>query len=234
MGVDVVASDELDRVRELFELWDRTFSLFRDDSELSRVNAEPARIVAVSPLFAHLVAVALDAARASDGLVDPTLRGRWRELRLTGRLLGRPAGLHLDLNGVVKGLAVDEALALLPGPGFVSAGGDVASRGSTVVALPGGGSLTLTDGGLATSGTTKRGDHLVDPRSGRPAQSCWTEVTVAAASCLAADIAAKAAFIASQDGPAWLDARGLPGRFRAGDVVVVNSHWRAAMEAHAA
>ena len=58
--------------------------------------------------------------------------------------------------------------------------------------------------------------HLIDPRTGRPAGSRWDEVTVAASSCLSADIAARAAVLLSDDGPGWLDERGLPGRFLAG------------------
>jgi thiamine biosynthesis lipoprotein len=38
-------------------------------------------------------------------------------------------------------------------------------------------------------------------------------VTVAAGSCLAADIAAKAALLLGDAGPAWLDGRALAGRF---------------------
>src|SRR3954452_13186018 len=121
------------------------------------------------------------------------------------------------------------------GDGFVAAGGDVAVRGAAVVGLPGGGSLTLGDGGLATSGTTHRrwlrdGEvqhHLIDPRTGRPSESPWSEVTVAAGSCLEADVAAKAAFLLSDDGPDWLDERGLPGQFLRGDEIVRNVRWRA-------
>jgi thiamine biosynthesis lipoprotein len=138
-----------------------------------------------------------------------------------GRLLSRPVGLGLDLNGVVKGQTVDHALGLIAGPGFVSAGGDCAGRGGFDVALPGGGSVRVTRGGLATSGTTTRRwlragawqHHLIDPRTGRPADSPWREVTVSAGTCLQADIAAKAAFLLGDEGPAWLDARGLAGRF---------------------
>ena len=145
----------------------------------------------------------------------------------------RPPGLRLDLAGVVKSLAVDEALALLPGDGFVSAGGDLATRGPATVGRPGGGSLTLADGGVATSGTTARTwlragrlqHHLIDPRTGAPARSRWQQITVAAGSCVGADVAAKAAFILSDDGPGWLDERRLPGRFRTGDGVVLNGAW---------
>jgi thiamine biosynthesis lipoprotein len=237
MGVELVVGgatpDELTAVRRLFDLWERTFSLFRTDSELVRVNGESTRLVAVSPLFARVLATALEATDSTEGLVDPTL-GATQRLRLRDRLLGRPPGTKLDLNGVVKSLAVDESLARISGPRFVSAGGDVAACGTAIVGLPGGDTLRLQDGGLATSGTTRWHDHLIDPRTGRPSSSCWTEVTVAAPSCLAADVAAKAAFLLSRDGPDWLDQRGLPGRFRAGGHIVTNRVWRDAMEVRAA
>ena len=154
---------------------------------------------------------------------------------MVGRLLMRPVGLELDLNGVVKGQTADEAVGLLSGDGFVAAGGDYAGRGELDVELPGGDSVRVTQGGLATSGTTTRRwlragvwqHHLIDPGSGRPAESPWTEVTVSASTCLQADVAAKAAFLLGRDGPAWLDARGLAGRFVPEDgKPVVNHAWR--------
>ena len=137
---------------------------------------------------------------------------------------------------------VDEAVDLIAGPGFVAAGGDIAVRGESVVGLPGGGVVALGRGGMATSGTTRRRwfrggvlqHHLLDPRTGSPARSRWLEVTVAGPSCLHADVAAKAAFLHSDDGPDWLDERGLPGRFHGPDETVVNSAWRDAMEPVAA
>ena len=65
-------------------------------------------------------------------------------------------GVRLDLNGVVKGQTVDDALTLLGGEGFVSAGGDLATRGTVVAALPRGGTVNLVRGALATSGTNRR------------------------------------------------------------------------------
>jgi thiamine biosynthesis lipoprotein len=272
MGVGVVVGGatrlELAEVTQLFDKLDRIFSRFRADSELSLANDSPSDFVAVSPTFARTLALALDASRRTDGLVDPTLgaaieaagydrdfdqlrddersrapavHGSWRHVRVAGRLVFRYPGTKLDLNCVVKGLAVDAALRLLSGDGFVAAGGDVAARGTAVVGLPGGGSLTLRNGGLATSGTTRRrwvrgGEyqhHLIDPRTGRPSTSRWSEVTVAASSCLEADVAAKAAFLLSDDGPSWLDERGLPGRFLDEDLdegVVANEAWQRALE----
>lgn len=252
---------EAEAIERIFQARDRQFSRFRDDSELARVNRTPHEVVTVSKAFGQMVERALAAAAATGGLVDPTLAnaieeagydrdfdelapradraragapGRWRDVRMVGRLLIRPVGLELDLNGVVKGQTVDEAADLLSGEGFVTAGGDYAGRGEHDVALPGGGSVRVTRGGLATSGTTKRRwlragtwqHHLIDPETGRPAESPWTEVTVSAATCLQADVAAKAAFLLGPDGPAWLDGRGLAGRFLPADgTPTLNRAW---------
>jgi thiamine biosynthesis lipoprotein len=250
MGCEVAAggatASERAAVEALFRHYDAVFSRFRPDSELNAVNAAAGRVVSVSPLFARALRVALDAAAATHGLVDPTLGAqlaaagydrdfarldatgppvftnasgeRWRSIRLQGRLVRAPAGVRLDLNGVVKSLAVDDALALLGGPGWVGAGGDLATRRPLTVGLPRGGSVALLAGGLATSGSARRAwsrggvrvHHLIDPRTGRPAAVPWEQVTVCGAGCLGADVAAKAAFLA---GPDWLDERGLPGRF---------------------
>ena len=230
MGCDVVvAGGDPATVAAVLERWEAACSLFRPQSELSRVNRSPARVLAVSPLFARAVEVALDMAAATEGLVDPTLCGRWTEVGVSGRLLSRPPGLTLDLNGVVKALAVDEAATTLDGPGFVSVGGDLAVREPVDVALPAGGAIRVLAGGLATSGTASRGAHLVDTATGEASDSCWQQVTASGASCLDADVAAKAGFLLGERGPDWLDARGIPGRFVAVDgEVVENRVWHQA------
>jgi thiamine biosynthesis lipoprotein len=270
MGCELVVSGpDPGGVAAVFSRWEAAFSRFLPESELSRVNASPRVAVRVSPLFARALRVALGVAAETDGLVDPTLGAaleqagydrdfaalppdgllgpavpsRLREVRLDGQILRRPPGLRLDLNGVVKALAVDEAAALIPGDGFVSAGGDLATRGPVDVGLPGGGSIRVVRGGLATSGVVSRHwrrggreqHHLIDPRTGRPADSPWRQVTVSGASCLAADAAAKAAFLLGEDGPGWLDGRGLPGRLIGRDGSVVETElWSRATREHAA
>jgi len=231
MGCDVaVAGGDPAAVAAVLERWEETFSLFGPESELSRVNRSPARVLAVSTLFARAVGVALDVAAETEGIVDPTLCGRWREIVLSGRLLSRPPGLALDLNGVVKSLAVDEAAEALDGPGFVSVGGDLAVRGSVDVALPAGGAIRVVAGGLATSGTVSRGSHLVDSATGRASDSLWEQVTASGATCLAADVAAKAGFLLGELGPEWLDERGIPGRFVGSDgEIVENDGWAGAV-----
>jgi thiamine biosynthesis lipoprotein len=269
MGCEIVVGgarpSELRAIEELFEERDRRFSRFRGDSELNEVNSSTAPFL-VSEEFAAALTVALEAAAASDGLVDPTLGaalvaagydrdfadldqqaearprlraspGRWRSVRLTGRLLTRPTEIQLDLNGVVKALAVDHALTCISGPGFVSAGGDLATRGPVRVALPGGDVVRVLAGGIATSGSVRRRwshggverHHLIDPRTGLPSRSPWTQVTVVGASCLAADVCAKAAFLLGAAGPAWLESHGLPGRFVSSEGAVCNHAWSSAL-----
>jgi thiamine biosynthesis lipoprotein len=214
MGCDVaVCGGDPETVATVLERWEATFSLFRPESELARVNRSPARVLAVSRLFSRTLATALDVASETGGLVDPTLCGRWREVVVSGRMLTRPPGLALDLNGVAKSLAVDEAVATLDGPGFVSVGGDLAVRGPIDVALPAGGAIRVVAGGLATSGTASRGAHLIHAATSRPSESCWEQVTASGATCLGADVAAKAGFLLGNRGPGWLDRRGVPGRF---------------------
>ena len=265
MGCEVVvegaAGAALAEVRELFERYDSVFSRFRAGSELSRLNAAGGG--AMSPLFGDVLEVALWASAQTDGLVDPCVgaavvaAGYDRDfgagldsdepasppsagaaLARLGPALLLAAGAQLDLNGVVKSLAVDRAAALLEGDGFVSAGGDLAARGPVDVALSGGDAVRVR-GGLATSGTTRRRweragmpqHHLIDPRTARPAETPWREVTVCGATCLAADVAAKAALLLGDDGPAWLERRDLPGRFVGDHGVVTTAAWAGALQA---
>jgi FAD:protein FMN transferase len=264
MGSEIVVGGATDieaaAIERLFVTLEIALSRFRPDSELQRLNGSPCEAVITSPILASALENALRAAEATDGRVDPTIAealvsagydrpfteiglaplrptapaGRWREIRLTGSLVRRPVGLALDLNGVVKGQAVDDALALIEGDGFVSAGGDLATHGAIIVALPGGDTVTLRSGALATSGVSTRSweredgarqHHLIDPATGAPAYVRWESVTVCAATCLAADVAAKAAFLLGDDGPAWVERGGLQGRFLASDGVVHAGDW---------
>lgn len=270
MGCEVVVAGcddpSFEAVVGLFEQRHATFSRFLQGSELVRVNATAGAVVRVSPVFAAAVSVALDAARATGGLVDPTLgaaieaagydadfpalvpdprpvelapRGDWRQIRVVGDVLFRPAGTVLDLNGVVKAMTVDRAASLLTEKGFVSAGGDIATNGFPVsVALPAGGAVTLESGGIATSGRTTRHwlrggrvqHHLIDPRTGMPSTSPWTCVTAVGRDCLSADVAAKAGFLLGDDGPGWLEDRGVAARFVVDGAVVENSCWAHSLE----
>jgi thiamine biosynthesis lipoprotein len=76
--------------------------------------------------------------------------------------------------------------------------------------------------------------HLIDPLTGAPSVTPWRWVTVAADSCVAADVAAKAALLLGSAGPSWLDRRGLAGRFVDADgCVTANVSWTFAVERRA-
>jgi thiamine biosynthesis lipoprotein len=271
MGCDIEVAPgiPLEGVRALFDERDQRFSRFLTTSELTRVNATPSGVTLVSEELASMLALALGAARATGGLVTPAVgsallaAGYDRDfaslpldgdavvparvpsletLSLRGRVLLRTEPVLLDLNGVVKGKTVDDALALA-GSGWVSAGGDIATSVPLVVALPGGGAVTLHQGGLATSSVTTRAwvrggaaqHHLIDPATAEPARTPWRDVSVAAQTCVAADVAAKAALLLGPAGPSWLDRRGLPGRFVDGrGAVQYNETWRQAAPAELA
>ncbi|HEY1823287.1 MAG TPA: FAD:protein FMN transferase [Trebonia sp.] len=160
-----------------------------------------------------------------------------------------PAGAQLDLGATVKGWAADRAAARVAGElgcgALVSLGGDTAVAGEPPAggwrirvqdktALPGepadGPSqvVTIRDGGLATSSTAarrwRRGGnvlhHILDPRTGRPAQPVWRTVSVAAATCADANTAATAAIIRGRLALGWLSGLRLPARLVARDGTV--------------
>ncbi|MGZ8687679.1 MAG: FAD:protein FMN transferase, partial [Gaiellaceae bacterium] len=111
-----------------------------------------------------------------------------------------------DLGGLGKGYAVDRVAESLSvaGPCLVNAGGDIAIRGgSWPVGVADGLTLELSRGGVATSGRDRRrwvrggreAHHLIDPSTGRPAESDLVRVTVVADSATEAEVLAKAAFL---------------------------------------
>src|SRR5262245_9020671 len=70
---DAEAAARLAAVPGWFEEWEQQLSRFRPDSDLSRLNATSGRPVAVPPALWEVLGVALDGARQSGGLVQPTI-----------------------------------------------------------------------------------------------------------------------------------------------------------------
>jgi thiamine biosynthesis lipoprotein len=70
----------------------------------------------------------------------------------------------------------------------------------------------------------QRGDevlhHVVDPRTSRPASTCWRTVTVAAATCVDANVASTASLVMGERATEWLHHRSLPARLVRGDGTV--------------
>ena len=142
------------------------------------------------------------------------------------RLVGAvrlPRGVTLDLGGIGKGYAADlVAVDLMATPGatwrgvLVNVGGDLRAAGDApgpvgwVVEVEDPletgqtGLLALASGAVATSTRLRRSwsragrplHHLIDPRTGAPAQSGLASVTVLAGEAWRAEVLAKAAFVA--------------------------------------
>lgn len=73
--------------------------------------------------------------------------------------------------------------------------------------------VTLRDASLAGSGTSERGRHILDPRTGRPCPA-WGSTAVVAANALTADILSTALFVlGSSAGPAWAERQGVAAAF---------------------
>jgi FAD:protein FMN transferase len=198
-------------------------------------TAQSAAPVHAAPSAAPASAAPAHTAPAHAAAVAAAAGGGWRRIELDPRTrtVTIPAGVGVDLGGIAKGMAVDAAIERLRGSGvraaMVSAGGDLRVHGlseglaSWPIAVDGGhGPVTvaLTHGSLATSGIAKRRwrqgaverHHLVDPRDGRPSSSGLWSVTVAAAICGQAEVAAKTAFILGPRAAIeFLERKGLAG-----------------------
>lgn len=126
-------------------------------------------------------------------------------------------GSAVDVGGIAKGWMADRLAERLGDNALVNLCGDLYARGGgqSGEGWPvgfGDKTLLLMDMGAATSGTTKRawagGHHLIDPRTGLPAQSDLTEVSVLASTATDAEIYAKVALLlGSRDAPKWLETR---------------------------
>jgi thiamine biosynthesis lipoprotein ApbE len=68
-------------VRDVLEDVDEAYSRFREDSELTQLNANAGRTIRISPLLATAIDAALRGARLTDGAVDPTIG---RAIRVAG------------------------------------------------------------------------------------------------------------------------------------------------------
>jgi thiamine biosynthesis lipoprotein len=203
-GVDPQALDLA--VEHLHDI-DRRFSPYRPDSEVCRLGRAELTLDDASPDLRWIMGLCDELARLTGGYFDA------RRFR--------PDGLP-DPTGVVKGWAVEEAAFILVDAGaanfLVNGGGDIVARGSPE---PGSGRpwrvgirhplrgdllatvLDVRDGAVATSGTYERGEHVVDPHSGRPSTEL-VSLTVTGPSLTYADAYATAAFAMGRDGPAWI------------------------------
>ncbi|MCE9645506.1 MAG: FAD:protein FMN transferase [Chloroflexi bacterium] len=145
------------------------------------------------------------------------------ELNENTRSIRLPEGLQIDLGGIAKGWIAERAARLLSrytSSCAVNAGGDMFLIGrppgkdcwevgledprdpQTDISV-----LLLQEGAVATSSVVKRAwkqgqlsrHHLIDPRTGEPANTLWLSVTVLAAHAVTAESFAKAFLIADEN-----------------------------------
>jgi thiamine biosynthesis lipoprotein len=160
--------------------------------------------------------------------------GSWREVEVSNGRVRIPVGVALDLGATAKAWLADEVaeriadelgLDVIANMGgdlrvIAEAPGWVVSADHEVPGLPER-AIQMTDGGLATSGQGRRrwlttagpAHHLIDPRTGRSADTGWWAVSALAASATAANVAATAGMLLDGDAPAWFADRGLHGLF---------------------
>jgi FAD:protein FMN transferase len=143
-------------------------------------------------------------------------------------LIFRTPGMEIDFGGIGKEYAADRAAELCQAGGIihglVDLGGDIRLIGESPtkqpwpirIRAPGQSATAVatvhaTSGAVATSGSYeryieaagRRYGHLLDPRTGWPAQGL-SSVTVAAPSCMVAGSISTIAMLKGKDGIAWL------------------------------
>lgn len=198
--VDASATEAaLDAVFDYFRYVDEKFSTYKDASEIMRINRRELDIADASDDMKLIFALAEDTRQETYGYFDIRHKGK------------------IDPSGIVKGWAIYNAAALLAQMGFVNyfvdAGGDIEVCGhndagqawrvgirnpfaiNEIVKV-----VTLTDCGIATSGTSIRGQHIYNPQSGAESIDDVVSLTVIGPNVYEADRFATAAFAMGADG----------------------------------
>jgi thiamine biosynthesis lipoprotein len=199
---DGVEDAALDHVFAWFRWVDATFSTYKEDSEISRLSRGEISLGDTCGEVRWVLA-------RCEELHDET-RGFF-DVRATGKL---------DPCGLVKGWSVDRAAELLRHAGVrnfaVSAAGDMCLSGRAVPELTWqvgiqhpleqlkvAAVVEANELAVATSGAYARGDHIVDPYSGRAPVGVLS-VTVVGPELATADAYATAAYAMGPDfGPPW-------------------------------
>ena len=206
-SVELGAADEA--IEEMWAELDRLeamFSTFRATSEISRINRGELHLLDASPEVLEVV----DACTWLEHVSDGAFRAR------------RPGEAILDPAGFVKGYAAELAAKCLDRAGlhqwYLSVGGDIQTRGTAHDGSPW--RIAISDPNdadprairamveveglaVATSGTSARGRHLWDGRSGLPADAL-ASMTVVGPHLTWADAFATTAFVLGPDGVDWV------------------------------
>ncbi|MEV6316915.1 FAD:protein FMN transferase [Streptomyces sp. NPDC051776] len=200
------AEASVDAAAQWLHRVDALFSLYKPESEMSRLARGELAAADCDPLIPEVLALCEAAEARSEG---------WFSTRHAG---------VLDPTGLVKGWAVERASRLLAARGLVdtciNGGGDIQLSGEKEPGRPWriGISDPLRPGelvaiveaeddlGVATSGTAERGCHILDPHTGAPPADSLASVTVLTRGLTAADAWATAAFARGASCRDWLEA----------------------------
>jgi thiamine biosynthesis lipoprotein len=194
----VVPAPALERAFAQLRWVDRMFSTYDEDSQISAINAGALDVRDAHPVVRQVLAQCDALRTATHGYFD----------------VRAPLPGGIDPSGLVKGWAVDLAFAGLQRAGVralcIEAGGDLRVTGGPwrigirhprqhehVAAV-----VVLGSGAVATSGAYERGEHIVDPHTGR-APTGTLSVTVIDDTLAQADAHATSAFAMGLRGPAW-------------------------------
>ena len=190
--------DDLERVFALFVAVDDTFSTYKESSEISRINRGELAPAQYSADMRAILALSEQTREETRGYFDIRYNGMY------------------DPSGIVKGWAIQNAAQLLREQGFrhfyVDAGGDIQvvgynqgnpwrigirnpfERRENVKVL------SLTDRGVATSGTAVRGQHICNPHEQDAPILDIVSLTVIGPNIYEADRFATAAFAMGKEG----------------------------------
>lgn len=200
--VDEVVSGvfaELDRLESMF-------STFRPDSEISRIGDGRLHHLDASPevvdvmdacVFMEAVSAGAFSCRRFDGSLDPAGFVKGWAVERASRSFSRAGVRHwyLSLGGDMQ---MGEPPVDDEGPrGWKVGIADPRERGRVATGL------LVQSGAVATSGTSERGRHIVDPRTGLPCDH-WASFTVCGPSLTWADAYATAAFVMGEEGLEWV------------------------------
>jgi len=178
---------------------DATFSLYREDSDVTRFGRGLLPLAGCAPELAEVIEACAAISARSGGYFTTT-----------------PGGTF-DPSGYVKGWAIERAAAMLTAAGSaehsVNGGGDVQCVGGRLWRVgiadplhPGRLALVVAgrDFAVATSGVAERGPHIIDPYTGQPPAGL-VSLTMVGARLAETDAYATAAFAMGSAARDWAE-----------------------------
>lgn len=207
----------LDRAFDWLRWVDETFSTYKPESQISRLNIGLPVSDDAEETVREVLRRCDQLREVTDGYFDIETENLPEELEAPG---GGLTSHGVDPSGFVKGWSVDRAGELLEEAGLhnysINAGGDIRIRGAALPDQPDwrigirhpiecdkvAAVVKANDLGIATSGAYERGQHIMDPRTGRPPSGVLS-VTIVGPDLGTADAYATAAFAMGEEGPRW-------------------------------